>query len=263
MKRFCRLVLLVAAASLWAGVSAASASTQLPFTSTYTNKACSYGYAAYQGSAPVGTCNVTPTASTPTASARGGEVGVNVDLVSPLNGAVPWSANAWGVSGVTVAYHLPSPVPQLTFTVDVHVNSASATLDNSLGSATPNWAPSIVPDWTTKAIPPSITGHSISIALGAAATEAQCSPSCGGGDAASVVGQATRGTASVSGKDYVLQFTLKNPCTGWTQPNTPCGYLPAGDVIVKPAVVIGANQPNSWGSASASVDAVVTGVFVN
>jgi hypothetical protein len=76
------------------------------------------------------------------------------------------------------------------------------------------------------------------------------------------VGQWTRGTASVSGKDYTLQFTFSNPCTGWTQPNTPCGYLPASDVIVKPAVVIGANQPNSWGSASASVDAVVTGVSV-
>jgi hypothetical protein len=176
-------------------------------------------------------------------------------LVSPLSGTAAWSAGAHGTGGVVATYRLTHPAKQLDLKVAIHVNHATTSLGDGLVD---HWAST----WATNALPPSITGHSVSIDVGAHATEAQCSPNCVVGAAAGVISQWTPGTVTSTDKDYVLELTLRNDCTGWMAPGTPCGELPVGDVTVTPNVAVYAGQPNSWGSMHAIADATVTAITV-
>lgn len=241
---------LAAASSAVLPLATARASTLLtaPYSSTYTDPqpACTVADVPLSGPPPVGACSFTPN---PTAST--GEITASGVLQSPEDGTLPWNASLLSETGVVARYHLDSPTAALPITVTIHVKSASATVDVP-------FLPGLVPDTLDEFA----LNQTVAVDVSAVAEETQCMPDCVTGGDMSVVGREVSGTSSVSGQDYVFHLTLSNACGDSVLPDTSCGDLPAGDVLVMPEVLIFANDELAWGSQYAQVDAVATSVSV-
>lgn len=245
MRKTCRLSLLAGVASLCVGAAPAQAGTELPFTSTSTQKECWMGVTT----APPDQCEVTATPSAET-----GQVAATTRLVSPAGGQAPWSADSLGSAAVVATYQLPEPVPRLDFTVRMHINEASVTLRN-LPDEVDRFGRAKAGDlyWGMANRLVVAPVHAAHVTVGAVATAAKCAQGCGATNVW-VVGQGEPGTATVSGKDYVLRFPMMAP---------PGKLIPAGDVAVKAAVNVSARQGSSMGNDSVSVDGVVQEISVD
>lgn len=241
------------AALLTTASTPASDGTELEFSSIQGDTRCARAaeFADTSDSGTTGVCDVDRSGSVDS-----GRVEVDTTLTSPMGGVVAWDGYGSGYSKVAATFHLNRPVPRLDFTVRVHVNEATATVDHATG--TRRWL-GFEP---ANANPASGRYADVTVSAGARGP-AECLPYCGTGGAWIVVSQwGFPGTDAVADQDYVIKLTLRNSCGGLTSsPN--CGQIPAGDVIVSAGVGASAGQPDTWGTGQAAVEAVVTSISLD
>ena len=244
------LLVLVTLVALFVSAPAATAGKQLQFSSLQTEKRCG-GAAGSAGASDGSACDVEPRGS-----AREGRVGTDLLLVSPGDGQLPWNAAANGYSHVVAKHYLDTPVPQLDLTMRIHVERAETFVDRDIAGDFLGFDPSIL-------VPHSISGHEAATYVSAGAEAAGCMPNCVTGSTISVLSERASGTRTAEGEDYIIDLTLTNNNCGGLNPSPTCGQVPAGEVTVTAGAGVRANQPNTWGTERASIDAVVTSISVD
>lgn len=227
-------MLAVALAAVALPAHASDGDPGLPAGSTWTDASCG-GAAAAAGPDQ---CDVRPMAS-----AGSGAVSITNRLVSPVGGTAAWNARSSGTSDVVATYHLAEPVPELAFTITIHVNEARVAL--GVGAPTPG---AQYYDYQLN--------RSARVYAGAMALHSACPGSeCGGGTSLIVVSSSKPGTTvTTSGKDVVVSLKVSRQDGE---------ALPPGDLTVRAGVGTSVSQLNGWGDDSASVDAVVEKISVS
>lgn len=219
------------------------------FESTKTWKSC--------GSTPADVadgpedCHITATVS------RDGSVSAEAHLTSPANGYAPWDALMYSSGDVVTRHYVAQPVKELRFIATVLVKRASATIGPELTQGRTGWYTSIV------------NKRASFVSVGAAALHASTNE-CGGGTGASNVVYNFMPDSTES--HYTSHADPFNPkpihfplyfdivvrvgCSGGKN-------IPPGDLVIRAGAGAHVHYLASRGTASASVDAVVTGVTVS